>query len=146
MKLSQATVADTHMSKGPTLLNDKASVALCRAETLAEPYYTFRKRGYAVAFASIAGGPIPIDPYSLSPTIMKNYGIKTFMYDSRFPSSIPYKSKHDCLTCWPKIVWHDQLDGMAECLHDPGERVGAFHKFIVQGMPEAVSLQGHSRH
>ena len=59
-----------------------------RAETLAEPYYTFRRKGYAVAFASVAGGPIPIDPYSLSPTIMKNYSIKTFMYDSKTSSSV----------------------------------------------------------
>ncbi len=35
-----------------------------------------------MAFASIAGGPIPIDPYSLSPPIMKNHVIKSFMYDS----------------------------------------------------------------
>lgn len=35
-----------------------------------------------MAFASVAGGPIPIDPYSLSPAIMKNHIIKTFMYDS----------------------------------------------------------------
>ena len=41
-----------------------------------------------MAFASVAGGPIPIDPYSLSPTIMKNYSIKTFMYDSKISFSM----------------------------------------------------------
>ena len=85
---SQSDAADTPMSKGRTLHQGKASMAMCRAETLAEPYYTFRKKGYAVAFASVAGGPIPIDPYSLSPTIMKNYSIKTFMYDSKSFTSI----------------------------------------------------------
>ena len=76
---------------------------LRRAETLAEPYYTFRKKGYAVAFASVAGGPIPVDPYSLSPTIMKNHVIKTFMYDSepllplhstRMPPSVKFFGGH----------------------------------------------------
>ena len=49
-----------------------------------------------MAFASVAGGPIPIDPYSLSPPIMKNHVIKSFMYDSKSLILLVCK-KNECL-------------------------------------------------
>ena len=55
-----------------------------------------------MAFASVAGGPIPIDPYSLSPPIMKNHVIKSFMYDSK--SSLHSLASESVCAKFPDIM------------------------------------------
>ena len=57
-----------------------------RAETIAEPYYTFRRKGYRVVMASIRGGPIPIDPASVAPQNVKTHSVKLFLADRARPS------------------------------------------------------------
>ena len=56
----------------------------------------FLNKGYIVDVASIAGGPVPIDPMSLQPPAHKNYRVKRFLAD--------------CECLWP------QLQGSAQYL------------------------------
>ncbi|BDA41218.1 probable glyoxalase 3 [Coccomyxa sp. Obi] len=51
------------------------------AETVAEPYYTFKRKGYSITMASVRGGPIPIDPASVQPMNVKTHSVKLFLAD-----------------------------------------------------------------
>ncbi|EIE26245.1 ThiJ/PfpI domain-containing protein [Coccomyxa subellipsoidea C-169] len=69
-------VATSETTLGETLIPTGAW-----AETIAEPYYTFRRKGYRVVMASIRGGPIPIDPASVAPQNVKTHTVKLFLAD-----------------------------------------------------------------
>ncbi len=60
----------------------------CRAETVAEPYYTFKRKGYGITMASIRGGPIPIDPASVQPMNVKTHSVKLFLADRALLTSV----------------------------------------------------------
>jgi len=50
-------------------------------DELAVPYYRFKKEGYEVTIASVAGGPIPIDPSSMGEAYFAPEA-KRFMHDA----------------------------------------------------------------
>jgi putative intracellular protease/amidase len=51
-------------------------------EELAVPYYAFAEAGAAVRLASIAGGPVPIDPHSLKPRGENPEPVERFLGDA----------------------------------------------------------------
>jgi hypothetical protein len=87
----------------------------CRAETIAEPYYTFLRKGYNVDMASIAGGRIPIDPLSVEPPRMKTHSVKLMLTDRASPPSgralcnaraLPFRKSREawCSGSWVLVV------------------------------------------
>lgn len=80
-KEKRTITAECTLSAGALLALNGSMCVRCRAETIAEPFYTFKRKGYNVDMASIIGGPIPIDPASVQPHNVKTHIVKLFLSD-----------------------------------------------------------------
>lgn len=88
---------------------------LRRAETIAEPYYTFLRKGYNVDMASIAGGRVPIEPLSIEPPRLKTHTVKLMLTDRAQLSQLSLETllgRHACVPAGPSL--HAVLTGPRE--------------------------------
>lgn len=66
------------------------------ASEMTAPYYEFSDNGMTVDLASIEGGLIPVDPYSLIPGIKSDYDSR-FLRDKEFKAKVKTSAKIDDL-------------------------------------------------
>lgn len=67
-------------------------------EELTTPYYLFRDAGLDVTLASVAGGPVPVDPRSLAPAGENDASVERYLTDSAAQAAVATTPRFDTLS------------------------------------------------